>query len=191
MWSSFVAFFLGPLVGVLTFAGLVLWFRRYPQKKVATPRLRKLLTKLPEDWNREDFILCGSASLAFRGIRDVRDLDILVRPQFMDKLQQVKRDTDPYADATVIDVNIDVFTKPPRLDGLTFDDIRRDADFIDGYYVQSLRHTLAIKALVPTPREKDKPDMVALAELIAREPAKKGMVVGDYRTGKVTLNGAY
>lgn len=190
MWS-FVTFFLGPLVGVLTFAGLVLWFRRYPQKKVATPRLRKLLAKLPEDWDREDFILCGSAALAFRGVRDVRDLDVMVRPKLLDKLEHVRRSKGLYADAVLVDANVDVFAKPPRLDNLTFDDIRRDADFIDGYYVQSLRHTLAIKALVPTPREKDKPDMVALAELIAREPAKKGMVVGDYRTGKVTLNGAY
>lgn len=160
---------------VLLVAGALVFFTPKSKNK-PTPKLQALIKKIPSNWSREDFILCGSAALAVRGIRDVRDLDILVRPELMAKIP-VKRDIDGYSEKLFDD--IDIFDKPLRLENfLTFEDIKKTAELFDGYYVQSARHTLAIKLLLPTPRPKDVPDIVALAHIIAAEPIKTQTIDG-------------
>lgn len=49
------------------------------------PRLEALLNRIPDTWEAQDFILCGSACLALAGIRDVGDLDVMVRPALFDE----------------------------------------------------------------------------------------------------------
>jgi hypothetical protein len=161
---------------VLLVAGALVFFTP-KSKEEKTPNFQALIKKIPADWSREDFILCGSAALAVRGIRDVRDLDILVRPSLMATIP-VTKDVDGYTEKFSED--IDIFDKPLRLENfLTFDDIKRTAELFDGYYVQSPRHTLAIKLLLPSPRAKDVPDIISLSQVIAAEPIKLPTVNTD------------
>jgi hypothetical protein len=178
------------LVAVVVFI-VVLWYsgKRFRRSRtVETPRLRKLLSEIPSNWDREDFVICGSATLAFRGIRDVHDLDILVRPELLESMRGDLTHRDgSYASSYGDNGLIDIFSKPPRLGSVTFDDVKNEADQFEGFYVQSARHTLAIKALVPILRDKDRPDMVELAKIIAQQRTRK--VAGDYRTGFVDASG--
>lgn len=144
-------------------------------------KLRSLLALIPTEWPRDSFILCGSAALAFRGVRDVHDLDILIRPELwpgLSHLRGVERE-EAYEQAgrlLRLDSGVDVFDSHPRIGNVAgFDQTLRAADLFrtcDGmvYNVLSMRHTLAIKALAMVDgREKDLADMRSLAALIGVE----------------------
>ncbi len=47
----------------------------------ALERLVELTSLIPASWPRGDLVLVGSACLAVRGFRPVRDVDVLVRPE--------------------------------------------------------------------------------------------------------------
>jgi len=162
------------------FALVARYFRRtklsLQSGTVATPTLHQLLKWIPEDWDREKFVITGSATLAFRGIRDVHDLDILIHPSLKQKVDEMPRVKDGEYEITfaqrLADHNVDIFTESPRLN-LSFEEIKLAADRFEGFYVQSPRHTLAIKALVLPHRDKDRPDILELAKIIAAEPPSK------------------
>ncbi len=156
-------------LALTVFALSFMWYSRR-KKKAATPCLDELLDRIPRDWEREHFVLSGSAALAFRGIRDVRDLDIVVSPSLASKLSS-KFPREGNRLSVSID-GIDVFYSVPRVWSLTWEDLVGEADEFDGYKVQSLRHVLAMKCLIPNIREKDRPDMVMLANLISEEPGR-------------------
>lgn len=164
--------YVGIFLALCFFSVMVVLLVRRKQPKAPTPRLYELLARIPREWNRSDYILSGSASLAFRGVRDVHDLDLLISPNLAAELGSdlVNRRSDGRL-AVKID-GIDIFENVPRLWNVTFDDISAETDTFDGYLVQSLRHTLAIKALLPVIRDKDRPDMVELSRLIAKEPKR-------------------
>lgn len=134
------------------------------------------MAQIPRSWDREKFVLTGSATLAFRGIRDVRDLDILVHPSLKPELTEIPWTESYFGPGSTVqsmaDRDIDVFFECPRL-GISFDEVKNASDHIGGYYIQSPRHTLAIKALVTPPRAKDQADILALAQIIADEPIRK------------------
>jgi hypothetical protein len=151
-----------------------------------TPRLVELLTKIPKSWERDEFILMGSAALAFRGIRDVHDLDVLVTRSLYDTLNTKLLDVDrygfTYADK-LSEEDVDVFQEVPRLN-LSFVTALAESDTFDGYRVMNLRHVLAIKAMIPAPgREKDYADMIAISRLISAErpKAKEPSTLSPYR----------
>lgn len=143
--------------------------------RVPTPRLKNLLEVLPH-WERHEFVLCGSAALAFRGVRDIGDLDVLVHPDLGKKLDRQFLDRDQYPwsfSSRLREQDIDVFWEVPRIRA-TFAEVLAVADDFHGYRVMCLRQVLAIKALVPERRTKDMEDMVKLSKLIAAEdPPKK------------------
>lgn len=63
-------------------------------------QLQKYVDQLPKEWDRSKFVLCGSAAMAVRGIRDVHDLDVLVLPELMPAVKEAfpetkRRDEDP------------------------------------------------------------------------------------------------
>lgn len=152
--------------------------RRFPERKggMKTPSLHALVKMLtPLGWSTSDFVLCGSACLAVRGVRDVNDLDVFVRRQEM--IHDVKSlgPHIPIEDHTPLyfhvtdghnfiqvgvevegrQTHIDVFSKMPFLP-VTFDQVWDGADsfsFKDAescildVRVMSLRHCLAVKAL--------------------------------------------
>ena len=58
--------------------------------KEKTPELFRYLDMLPKEWKRDQFILCGSAGLAFRGVRDIHDLDILILPELWGTVSSIQ-----------------------------------------------------------------------------------------------------
>lgn len=152
-----------------------------------TPVLKSFLQQIPKEWGVNDFVLCGSAGLAFRGVRDVHDLDVLVRPALFDSVHKIpgiqiqlleyteQGEAKPNPQRLVrLDTGFDIFDRPPR-DTFDFERALECADsFSDGereYKVLCLRHILAVKTLamaVPI-RTKDWKDMAILAELIEDE----------------------
>jgi hypothetical protein len=151
------------------------------------PTMQRLLEYIPDDWPKDGYVLCGSAALAVRGVRDVRDLDILVWPQLWPDVEKrycegywPKREgTEPAKDGQsndgprrqlIITGWFDFFTEPPRIaSGIGAAGVFRNAEQRPGWpgLVQSLRQVLAIKALAC--REQDLDDMIRLAHLIAEE----------------------
>ncbi len=143
----------------------------------------KLKSFIPKNWDKGDFVITGSACLATRGVRDVNDLDILVRPHLMLEVvdlhakgtfPKLKRELlvehiQEYPRAVLRTGHIDFFESMPRIAYLGVDEVFDRADSCDGYNIISLRHCLAIKALVPRSRSKDVIDMVLLAKLIEKE----------------------
>ncbi len=143
--------------------------------------------------NKSPFMFMGSAALAVRGVRDVNDLDVLIRPKLWGVVDMFARKKywptkaippikhvptiaetlapgDPeYVGRRLMRTGwMDFADSLPRIAAaVTVDDVFKAAGTFDGYQVISLRHCLAIKALANRP--KDGPDMKALAELIMRE----------------------
>lgn len=163
-----------------------------------TPNLYRLLAYIPKTWSSTDYVLCGSAALAFRGYRDVRDLDVLVRPSATigapptDMMEEVERldreghwpvapelseaklenDGALYAGSYRLrrTGEIDFFDGVPRLaPGVTVHEVFAHSKLFEGRRVVSLRHCLAIKALAF--RRRDDDDMIALARFISHEAA--------------------
>ena len=123
------------------------------------PNFKRLRGCLPASWSRDDYVITGSACLAVQGIRDVKDLDILIRPVLWPEVEQLG--------AHFPKDEIAFFDEVPRLAHLGADVIFEHADKVDGYNIISLRHCLAIKALVTKSRPKDVQDMLLIAKLIA------------------------
>lgn len=141
---------------------------------VPTPRLREFLNLIPDDWDRNKFLLAGSAPLAFRGIRDVGDLDILVHKDLVPHMRQratPKLASEGYFGSTThwsIGPHIEIFVKCPLLP-LSFEELMGQADRFDGFWVQNPRHSLALKAMAYPVRNKDRADFLSLAQLAANE----------------------
>tara|TARA_R100000656_G_scaffold104176_1_gene75998 strand:- start:39910 stop:40605 length:696 start_codon:yes stop_codon:yes gene_type:complete len=158
------------------------------------PLFEELVARIPAGWSEDDFVICGSAALAVRGVRDVHDLDILVRTEEMvedvdDLLRKgeltpfvVDNDADlsMYAESSierrklVLTQEMDVFDSMPRVTGLTFEHVHTQSDKFrmkDGrvFRIVSPRHCLAVKTLIPILRPKDLVDMERLARIIAAE----------------------
>lgn len=136
------------------------------------------------------FVLTGSAVLAARGVRDVNDLDVLIRPELWGTVRDLNAkgywptkpiesprigtkgvhipDTDDpeYGIRDLLRTGwMDFGDSLPRIAScVTVDQVFKDASVIDGYQIMSLRHCLAIKALANRP--KDGTDMQQLAYLI-------------------------
>lgn len=165
--------------------------------KVETPELTKFLSLLPAHWPTDKFILCGSAGLAFRKIRDVHDLDVFILPELWETASEISgeivpsnmeygslleedpplphRKSDVKSGLLRLDTGLDIFDKlPTKADIASFERALECADrlyHLGKYYrVLCLRHILAIKALAMVPdREKDFEDMKLLSALIENE----------------------
>lgn len=165
--------------------------------KVETPELTMLLSLLPAHWPTDKFILCGSAGLAFRKIRDVHDLDVFILPELWETMNEISGEimpssmeygslleedpplpphkSDVKSGLLRLDTGLDIFDKlPTKANVASFERALECADqfcHLGKYYrVLSLRHILAIKALAMVPdREKDFEDMKLLSTLIENE----------------------
>ncbi len=152
------------------------------------PVLHSLLALIPSDWPRDEFVLCGSAALAVRGIRDVHDLDVMIDPALWDETHALVREHgekehfERYAVGSTTEprlvrlgCEIDIWDEHPRIANVA--DFARTLVCADLFEIQgravnvlSLRHTLAIKALAMVPgRSKDLQDMMYLARAIDAE----------------------
>lgn len=160
-------------------------------KKVPTPRYDELRRLLPGTWPRASFVLCGSAALAARGVRDVNDLDVLIKPDMCDAVRAhfasigaAPRFENDYGDSTTRAFfaqyiigepdalfpsgrKIDFFSVMPLVSPKKSEAVFAEASTFDGYQVVSLRHCLAVKALAN--RAHDTADMVTLALLIDQD----------------------
>lgn len=153
--------------------------------------LTRLASYLPAHWSPNDFVLCGSAALAVRGVRDVADLDVLIDPKLWPEVRELHgrgywpgtpRETkDPQSNDgprrdLLLTGEIDFFDEMPRIAaGVTRQAAFEEAEFRQipvlpaGRMVRvcCLRHVLAVKALAFRPKDHD--DMVRCAELIYDE----------------------
>lgn len=165
------------------------------------PRLFALLSCVPRDWAPEDYVLCGSACMAARGLRDVRDLDLLVRPSLWSQAEELylpHRDEakhQAYADRADPDVpikhgapampsgprqlicttlGIDVFTEMPRIARVVdFETTFAASDILyaDGRLFNVISLRHALAIKALANRHKDLDDMIAIAQAIAQEEA--------------------
>lgn len=133
---------------------------------IATPKLEKLLEAIPAEWSSNDFVLCGSAVLAFEGIRDVNDLDILVRPHLFKKEPEETK-TVTYGRVLSRRDGMDIMTTLPRIGDDAPDPFETAVVYRGVWRVLAPRHVLAIKALAF--RKTDLDDMISLAELIKEQ----------------------
>jgi len=155
----------------------------------ALPRLVELMGYIPRNWSTTQFILCGSAPLALRGIRDVRDLDVLVTQELYD--DAVKLNAEGYWPGGEVAVDVpedkkygrvllragsfDFFVELPRVaQCVSFEQIQDQSSLVvvgdRRMRVLSLRHCLAVKALAA--RASDHRDMMRLAVLIDAEECR-------------------
>lgn len=164
----------------------------FEERKVkTTENLERLVRQLPTEWGYSDFILCGSAALAIRGVRDVHDLDVFIRPGIWDSAGLdripgivISTSAEEYSatgDSEVsnqklvrLDTGFDFFNALPRAT-CSFDRAFECADDfkVEGRSIKvlCLRHVLAVKATAMTVpmRGKDWDDMSKLAALIEKE----------------------
>jgi hypothetical protein len=155
------------------------------------PELARLLDLIPREWPADRFVLCGSAALAVRGVRDVHDLDVMIHPSLWREARALAAEhgekptteryaTDPDANPAAgrlvrLACGIDFWDTHPRIARVA--DFKRSIDCSDLFeiggrfvHVLGLRHVLAIKALAMVPgREKDLDDMCLLSRLIREE----------------------
>lgn len=148
------------------------------------PNYDNLRAYIPESFKRTDFVLMGSAALAARGVRDVNDLDLLIRKRLWRPVKRLiseghwpTKEIEPHANPDFKDDPDYVSRELVRTGWMDFSDslprvaqvvtvaeVFEEADIFEGYRVINLRHCLAIKVLANRP--KDTLDMVALAHLI-------------------------
>lgn len=151
---------------------------------MTTKLLKDLLGRLPAHWNPNDYIACGSAILAAMGVREVRDLDVLVRHEFMvgDMKEMALPDPKalPYDPGTeklrrsnrmifaLDQKKVDVWTSLPRIGAaFDFDKALKASIQFGRWKVLGPRPVLAIKALAN--RAGDIDDMKELVRLIERD----------------------
>ena len=164
----------------------------FEERKVkTTENLERLVHQLPTEWSYPDFILCGSAALAIRGVRDVHDLDVFIHPGSWDSagldripgivISTTAEEYNATGDSEVsnqklvrLDTGFDFFNALPRAT-CSFETAFECADDfkVEGRCIKvlCLRHVLAVKAIAMTVpmREKDWDDMAKLAALIEKE----------------------
>ena len=124
--------------------------------------LKKMLLELDKlDLPRDKYAIFGSAPLAAHGIRDVDDLDIIVKPELWQELEKKY----PKLNEKEIKIgNIEIFNswKP------WFDDVNKlidDSEIIDGYRFVKLKYVLGWKRTFG--REKDQKDVKKIEDYMS------------------------
>lgn len=161
------------------------------ERRARTPVYEELLSYLPKEWDADDYVLCGSACLAERGIRDVGDLDVQIKPKLWPEVLRLHeaghfpegpdKQVQPGPDSdfggrdgrALLTSRIDFFVDIPRIFTLGADEVFAKSELRRGRRIISLRHCLAIKALVPESRRKDVNDMISLAFQISEEECRR------------------
>ena len=111
---------------------------------------------------KDSLVLVGSAALATRGIRDVRDLDVLASGEMFHYLRG-RSPTDVIDDQLAFQTPSGVIQVGTRMvsfgrkSGLTSFDIRRAAERWESWWVISLEHLQEFKRTVD--RDKDREDL--------------------------------
>jgi hypothetical protein len=147
-------------------------------KKIETPKFALLLEGLEKIVGPEDAVLVGSAPLAIREIRDVNDLDVLVRSEVFDVLREVSGVLGDGADRMV------VFQTPEGLSiqitdrllnhaataGITEEDVWSAAEEWRNWRVLNLQQCRRIKEA--TRREKDYEDLALIRHFLGTLASK-------------------
>lgn len=135
-----------------------------------SPRLVRLLKSLDiYGLPRNDFVLCGSAAMTFRGGRMMKDLDVLVLPKHQEHItkrgaKEKEGGEHPYWDASDISKarwvardfgwQIDFFSTLQRIPSLTTA-AWNSAELIDGYWVLGLDYCVTVKELAKRPSDRN------------------------------------
>lgn len=130
----------------------------------------KKLKKL--NWPQDDFVVVvGSGSLKVRGIRESKDLDIIVTQSLWDKLveeYEVSRN-ESGVEAIFINEIVEILSPKDSLFGnskvIPVDEIFENADVIDGIKFINLEHLKKIKLYMG--RDKDLEDVRLIDQYLA------------------------
>lgn len=112
---------------------------------------------------QSDVVVVGSGALAVRGIRDSKDVDVMVTPDIWNTLAQkfIVRRNESDVETIYIGEYVEILNPRDSLFGdsrvVPIDDIFRDAELIDGIAYISLEHLKQIKLYMG--REKDLADV--------------------------------
>ncbi len=121
--------------------------------------------ELPKD----KYVIVGSGPLGVRGIRESQDLDILVKDDLWEKLSDKYRIINKNGNKvikisdTIEALGSKTFPDEP-LDNPTIEEQIRDAEIIDGYPFQSIKHFKFFKEMGK--RQKDLDDVILLQNWI-------------------------
>ena len=136
-----------------------------------TPKFHALLAALEQILRNEPAVLIGSAPLAVLGLRDVNDLDVLVKPNTVEILAaRGATEYDSYSAAFVLPVGtIQITSQLYNLAancGLTEAQVWQRADMWQSWQVWNIQHCKTFKATVR--REKDVDDLLLIERHLGR-----------------------
>lgn len=118
--------------------------------------LRKL--SLPKD----KFAVFGSGPLAVRGMREIRDLDVIVASDLWEKLSEKFAVEDLGTYKRIVFGDIEILSKPVL--NLSAEELIGNSDIIDGIHYVSLKDTLDWKKRMG--REKDLEDVKLIEKFL-------------------------
>ena len=126
-------------------------------------KFRKLLNKVKKlNLPKDKFAVFGSGPLAVRGIRDINDIDLIVKPELWYELIKKYPVTDKYGG--IIEIGeIEIFKDwKPWFDDV--DELIDSADIFEGIRFVKLKYLLEWKKAFNRP--KDKKDVKIIKQLI-------------------------
>ena len=119
------------------------------------------------EFPKDEYVIVGSGPLGVRGIREIRDLDIVVSNKLWKRLSEKYPivDGDPGTKKMYISKSIEILGGPSFIsDGQTptVEEMIKSAEVINGYPFMSLNYTIIFK--LKRGRDKDLEDLVLLEE---------------------------
>jgi len=149
----------------------------------ATPRYDALTRELRRLISPSQVVLVGSAPLAYRGLRDVNDLDVLVEESAFQRISKhfphdwsVEHDTerDIYGASTpagMIQLSSHAAPFVGEVGLCSYDIVSKATNTDDGWLIMSLEHVYRIK--LARRQEKDLDDLRLIGELLNRTESKR------------------
>lgn len=110
---------------------------------------------------KDDFAIFGSGPMAVRGIRENKDLDLVVTPTLWEDLKKKLPVSD---DSTIKIGNIEIFKELPIFDNT--EELIDNADIIDGFKFVKLNEVIKFKKALG--REKDLKDIKLIENFLKK-----------------------
>ncbi len=117
-------------------------------------KIRKLLEKFNKlDLPRDQYVIFGSGPLAIRGIREGRDLDVIVYDELFAELKKRYRHESEYKDKIVLEGgDIEIFPARKSYVDKAEEAIEK-ADAIEGYRFMNLKDLIRWKNKLSRPKD--------------------------------------